>query len=127
MFAFQHEMFADVVHTLGAMAAERVFYGENTSGVGGDMSSVAHQAAIMVGHAAMPPERVPMPATMTRSEEEAARKRLDDYFLDTGGKLLAVASLRASSGTPTSSRTSSPNRTRMRSRVSRTNWWSAAS
>ena len=34
-----------------------------------------------------------MPATMTRSEEEAARKKLDDYFLDTGGKLLAVASL----------------------------------
>jgi ATP-dependent Zn protease len=30
---------------------------------------------------------------MTRSEEEAARKKLDDYFLDTGGKLLAVASL----------------------------------
>ena len=38
MFAFQHEMFADVVHTLGAMAAERVFYGENTSGVGGDVA-----------------------------------------------------------------------------------------
>ena len=78
---------------MAALAAEHVFYGENTSGVGGDMSSVAHQAAIMVGHAAMPPERVPMPATMTRSEEEAARKKLDDYFLDTGGKLLAVASL----------------------------------
>ena len=78
---------------MAALAAEHVFYGENTSGVGGDMSSVAHQAAIMVGHAAMPPERVPMPATMTRSQEEAARKRLDDYFLDTGGKLLAVASL----------------------------------
>jgi ATP-dependent Zn protease len=75
------------------MAAEHVFYGENTEGVGGDMSSVAHQAAIMVGHAAMPPERIPLPATMTRSEEEAARKKLDDYFLDTGGKLLAVASL----------------------------------
>ena len=83
----------------------------------------------MVGHSAMPPERVPMPATMTRSEEEAARKKLDDYFLDTGGKLLAVASLerplrrgaaarptsgswpRASSGTPISWPTSSPSRT----------------
>ena len=47
----------------------------------------------MVGHAAMPPERIPLPATMTRSEEDEARKKLDDYFLDTGSKLLAVASL----------------------------------
>ena len=90
---FRSEYFKSMLTTMAALAAEHVFYGENTSGVGGDMSSVAHQAAIMVGHAAMPPERVPMPATMTRSEEEAARKRLDDYFLDTGGKLLAVASL----------------------------------
>jgi ATP-dependent Zn protease len=90
---FRSEYFKSMLTTMAALAAEHVFYGENTSGVGGDMSSVAHQAAIMVGHAAMPPERVPMPATMTRSEEEAARKKLDDYFLDTGGKLLAVASL----------------------------------
>jgi ATP-dependent Zn protease len=90
---FRSEYFKSMLTTMAALAAEHVFYGENTSGVGGDMSSVAHQAAIMVGHAAMPPERVPMPATMTRSEEEQARKKLDDYFLDTGGKLLAVASL----------------------------------
>ena len=90
---FRSEKFKDLLTTMAALAAEHVFYGENTEGVGGDMSSVAHQAAIMVGHAAMPPERVPMPATMTRGEEEAARKKLDDYFLDTGGKLLAVASL----------------------------------
>ena len=31
---------------------------------------------------------------MTRSEEEAARKKLDNYLLENGGKLLAVASLR---------------------------------
>ena len=93
---FRSEKFKDLLTTMAALAAEHVFYGENTEGVGGDMSSVAHQAAIMVGHSAMPPERVPMPATMTRSEEEAARKKLDDYFLDTGGKLLAVASLERS-------------------------------
>jgi cell division protease FtsH len=90
---FRSEMFKDLLTTMAALAAEHVFYGENTSGVGGDMSSCAHQAAVMVGHAAMPPERVPMPVTMTRGEEEAARRKLDDYFLDTGGKLLAVASL----------------------------------
>ncbi len=90
---FRSEFFKSMLTTMAALAAEHVFYGENTSGVGGDMSSVAHQAAIMVGHAAMPPERIPLPATMTRSEEEEARKKLDDYFLDTGSKLLAVASL----------------------------------
>ena len=90
-------------------------------------------------------ERVPMPATMTRSEEEAARKRLDDYFLDTGGKLLAVASLdddyAEALTRPTSA--SSPRaivghaylvdvqvrraEPATRSRASRTSWWSAAS
>ena len=99
----------------------------------------------MVGHAAMPPERIPLPATMTRSEEEEARKKLDDYFLDTGSKLLAVASLSdhyagalqrpgqarssppASSGTPISWPTSSPSRTRQRSHASPTNSSSAVS
>ena len=90
---FRSELFKDMLTTMAALAAEHVFYGENTEGVGGDMPSVAYQAARMVGHYAMGPERVPMPATMTHSEEAAARKKLDDYFLDTGGKLLAVASL----------------------------------
>jgi ATP-dependent Zn protease len=90
---FRSEFFKDILTTMAALAAEHVFYGENTNGVGGDMSSVAYQAARMVGHSAMGPERVPMPVTMTHSEEAAARKKLDNYFLDTGGKLLAVASL----------------------------------
>jgi ATP-dependent Zn protease len=90
---FRSEKFKDLLTTMAALAAEHVFYGENTSGVGGDMSSVAHQAAIMVGHSAMPPERIPLPATMTKSEDAEAREKLDEYFLDTGGKLLAVASL----------------------------------
>ena len=36
---FQSELFARLVWGLGAMAAERVFYGENSSGVGGDVQS----------------------------------------------------------------------------------------
>jgi ATP-dependent Zn protease len=90
---FRSEFFKRMLMIMGALASEHVFYGENTNGVGGDMSSVAHLAASMVGHSAMAPERVPMPATMTHSEEAAARKKLDDYLLDTGSKLLAVASL----------------------------------
>ena len=34
---------------MGAIAAEHVFYGENTSGVGGDMQRRHTRPAIMVG------------------------------------------------------------------------------
>jgi ATP-dependent Zn protease len=44
--------------TLGAMAAERVFYGENSTGVGGDVQSATARSAWMVGSCAMAPERV---------------------------------------------------------------------
>ena len=50
---FQSELFARLVWGLGAMAAERVFYDENSSGVGGDVMSVTSQAAWMVGSSAM--------------------------------------------------------------------------
>ncbi len=71
MFAFQHEMFAQVVHTLGAMAAERVFYGENTSGVGGDVQSVTWRTARMVGGAAMGPQPFTVTPREGQTEEEA--------------------------------------------------------
>jgi hypothetical protein len=76
MFAFQHEMFADVVHTLGAMAAERVFYGENTSGVGGDVQSVTWRTARMVGGAAMGPQPFTVTPREGQSEEEAREEVL---------------------------------------------------
>ena len=81
---------------MAALAAEHVFYGENTSGVGGDMSSVAHQAA----HAWSATRRWAAgahrrsPATMTPTARRRRRARSSTtYFLDIGGKLLAVASL----------------------------------
>jgi hypothetical protein len=40
------------------MAAERIFYGENSNGVGGDVQSTTAQAAFMVGASAMGPEPV---------------------------------------------------------------------
>ena len=76
MFAFQHEMFADVVHTLGAMAAERVFYGENTSGVGGDVQSVTWRTARMVGGAAMGPQ----PFTVTPKEGQTEEQARDEVL-----------------------------------------------
>jgi len=42
---FQSEEFANLVWTLGAMAAERVFYNENSMGVGGDVMSATEEEA----------------------------------------------------------------------------------
>jgi cell division protease FtsH len=90
---FRSELFKYLLIGMGSVTAEHVFYGENTEGVGGDMQGIASLAARMVGHYGMAPERLPMPSTMTQTEEAAARKKLDEYLEDTGGKLLAVASL----------------------------------
>jgi ATP-dependent Zn protease len=90
---FRSELFKDMLTTMAALAAEHVFYGENSNGVGGDMRSVAYQAASMVGHYGMGMERVSMPTTKTQREELVARRRLDKYLVEVGSKLLAVASL----------------------------------
>ena len=46
---WHRELFGDLVHMVGAMAAERVFYGENTNGVGGDLAQTTELASWMVG------------------------------------------------------------------------------
>ena len=90
---FRSELFKYLLIGMGSVAAEHVFYGENTQGVGGDMSGIAGLAAQMVGHYGMSPERIPMRPGMTHSEEAEARKKLDDYMLENGSKLMALASL----------------------------------
>jgi ATP-dependent Zn protease len=76
---FRSEEFARLVWALGAMAAERVFYGENSNGVGGDVMSVTAQAAYMVGASAMGPE--PFAVTPREDEtEEEARERILTRF-----------------------------------------------
>ena len=52
---FQSMMFGELIHTVGAMAAEFAFYGENSNGVGGDLQSTTWTAATMVGAAGMSP------------------------------------------------------------------------
>ena len=89
---FRSELFKYLLIGMGSVTAEHVFYGENTEGVGGDMRASRPRRAHgrPLRHA---PERLPMPATMTQTEEKEARKKLNEYLEDTGGKLLAVASL----------------------------------
>jgi ATP-dependent Zn protease len=74
---FQSEMFAQLVWGLGAMAAERVFYDENSTGVGGDVMSVTAQAAGMVGAAAMGPQPFVATPRDGETEEDARRRALD--------------------------------------------------
>ncbi len=78
--SWRSEEVAGLIHTLGALAAELVFYEQNTTGVGGDMRSVTARASYMVGMAAMGPgkidlgDRVTDPA-LREKEEERVRER----------------------------------------------------
>jgi cell division protease FtsH len=76
---FRSEEFARLVWALGAMAAERVFYGENSNGVGGDIQSVTAQAAFMVGASAMGPEPFAVKPREDETEEEARERILTRF------------------------------------------------
>jgi ATP-dependent Zn protease len=73
---FRSEEFARLVWGLGAMAAERVFYGENSNGVGGDVASVTAQAAHMVGASAMGPQPFEVTPEPDESDEDARERIL---------------------------------------------------
>jgi cell division protease FtsH len=84
---FQSEMFAQLIWGLGAMAAERVFYNENSTGVGGDVMSVTAQTAAMVGAAAMGPQ--PFHATPKEGEsEDETRARVLERFEGIGMQIM---------------------------------------
>jgi ATP-dependent Zn protease len=84
---FQSELFARLVWGLGAMAAERVFYNENSSGVGGDVQSVTAQAAWMVGASAMGPQSFPLEPRKDETEEDA-RQRVLSRFENIGMQIM---------------------------------------
>jgi cell division protease FtsH len=84
---FRSEEMARLVWTLGAMAAERVFYGENSSGVGGDVMSATTQAAYMVGAAAMGPEYMAV-VPLDDENEEQARERVMKRFEKIGVQIM---------------------------------------
>ena len=53
---FRSRLAGEIRHSLGSIAAERVFYGENASGVSADLQSATSMAAQMVGAFGMGPE-----------------------------------------------------------------------
>ena len=75
---FRSRVMGELIMTLGAMAAEQVFYGENTQGVSGDVFSATATAASMVGSWAMGPEPVTLGRDFEPSEDhEEVLKRLE--------------------------------------------------
>jgi ATP-dependent Zn protease len=56
---FRSQMAGELRHGLGAIAAERVFYGENSTGVSQDLQSATQEAAIMIGVWGMGPDLLP--------------------------------------------------------------------
>jgi len=90
--SWRSDEFAKLVWTLGAMAAEHVFYGENSTGVGGDVMSATARAAWMVGYCAMGPNPIELNGRFTSSEEEAEeRQKLYGRLEDIGVQIMRRA------------------------------------
>jgi ATP-dependent Zn protease len=90
MFQFQNEVFADLIHTLGAMAAEIVFYKENTTGVGGDLYMSTSRAIRMVTRAGMAPEPINLHGkTFADETAEQSEARVRRRFEDIGLRLMS--------------------------------------
>jgi ATP-dependent Zn protease len=83
------EAMGDLVHVLGAMAAEQVFYGQTSSGVGGDLQYATARAASMVGAAGMGPQRIELNGSRFADEsEEQTRERIMRRFEEVGVQLM---------------------------------------
>jgi hypothetical protein len=90
--SWRSEEFAKLVWTLGAMAAEHNFYGENSTGVGGDVMSATVRAAWMVGSCAMGPNRIDLDGRFASAEdEEEEREKLLHRFEDIGVQIMRRA------------------------------------
>ena len=87
--SWRHEEMGRLTWTLGAMAAERVFYGENSTGVGGDVMSATARAAWMVGACGMGPEPVAVNGGLkVKGSEEEERERITKRFEALGTQIM---------------------------------------
>ena len=86
---WRSEEVGDLIWGLGAMAAEHVFYGQNTTGVTGDVNSVTSRAAMMVGFRAMGPTRVDLGDRIEHEDDRAeAEKKIDERFQRIGYQIM---------------------------------------
>jgi ATP-dependent Zn protease len=86
---WHREYVGDLVHVLGAMAAELVFYDENAGGVSGDLAYATALAAEMAGIVGMGPQPIDFAALRADGEsEEQARERVLRRFEQIGLRLM---------------------------------------
>jgi ATP-dependent Zn protease len=107
---WRSEQMAMLIWGLGAMAAERVFFGQTSTGVGGDVQGVTALSALMVGASAMGPEPLDLDATLDAREEERVLKRFEEIGLQimnrtSGGGALAHDPIASVLGDPDKRRT----------------------
>jgi ATP-dependent Zn protease len=74
---FRSRVMGELIMTLGAMAAEQVFYGENSQGVSGDVYTATATAASMVGIWAMGPEPVTIDGLEVKEDVDEVLRRLE--------------------------------------------------
>jgi ATP-dependent Zn protease len=100
--SWRHEEVGKLVWTLGAMAAEHVFYGENSTGVGGDVQSATARAAWMVGMCGMGPEPINLNGRRfdTEEEREEAEQEYMKRFERIGSQIMNRAAGMRESGDP---------------------------
>jgi ATP-dependent Zn protease len=86
---WHREYFGDLVHGLAAMASEHAFYGENASGVSGDLEYSTQMAATMAGIAGMGPRPIELDGMRFADESvEDTRKRVLARFEEIGLQLM---------------------------------------
>jgi ATP-dependent Zn protease len=86
---FQSMLFGELIHDVGAMAAELAFYGENSNGVGGDMQMATGLASRMAGGGAMSPLPLDLNGkTFPGEDDQASYERVMRRFEDIGSRMM---------------------------------------
>ncbi len=78
---WRSEEVASLIWTLGAMAAEYVFYEQNTTGVAGDLGQATWGAARMVGITGMGPTAIDLSGRIEDAEEREEAEERDPHAL----------------------------------------------
>jgi ATP-dependent Zn protease len=91
--SWKHEEMGKLAWTLGALAAEHVFYGENATGVGGDLQAATGRSAWMVGVSGMGPDPVVLNGkARTAAKREEEQEKIEKRFEKIGLQLMNRAS-----------------------------------
>jgi ATP-dependent Zn protease len=87
--AWRSEEIGNLIWTLGSYGAELTFYGQNTTGVGGDLHSVTMHAAHMVSFSGMSPAPIDLSDRIAdRDERDKEQQRVNERFQRIGNQLM---------------------------------------